>query len=92
MEDNTYLALYAVWKDAKDDAAIGDWPVENMRAMQHLACGCQLADENLGQRPARFVSDAHLARLDRVRASYDPQQRFHSWMGRPALEPEGNRS
>jgi hypothetical protein len=43
----------------------------------------QLADENLGQRPARFVTDAKLARLDEVRASWDPAGRFHSWMGRP---------
>ena len=37
----------------------------------------------LGGRPARFVSDQHLRRLDEVRARYDPEGRFHSWMGRP---------
>ena len=51
--------------------------------MQHLATGCQLADENLGQRPLKFVTEEHLARLDQVRAAYDPEGRFHSWMGRP---------
>jgi hypothetical protein len=54
-----------------------------MRAMERLATGVQLADENLGQRPARFVSDEHLARLDRARAAYDPEGRFLPWMGRP---------
>jgi FAD/FMN-containing dehydrogenase len=83
MEDNSYIALYSVWKEAKDDARFAAWPVEHMRAMAHLASGCQLADENLGQRPARFVTDAHLARLDQVRAARDPENRFHSWMGRP---------
>ena len=83
MEDDIYLALYAVWKDARDDAQFVDWPVERMREMQHLATGCQLADENLGQRPLKFVTDPHLARLDQVRAAYDPEGRFHSWMGRP---------
>jgi FAD/FMN-containing dehydrogenase len=83
MEDDTYLALYSVWKDARDDAQFASWPVENMRAMAHLASGCQLADENLGQRPARFVRDENLARLDRVRAAHDPNGRFQPWMGRP---------
>jgi FAD/FMN-containing dehydrogenase len=82
-EDDVYLALYSVWKDAKDDAAFESWPIENMRAMAHLASGIQLADENLGKRPARFVADANLAKLDRLRAARDPEGRFHPWMGRP---------
>ena len=53
-----------------------------MRAMEHVSTGIQLADENLGRRPARFVSDENLARLDRIRAQYDPEGRFHPWMGR----------
>lgn len=43
----------------------------------------QLADENLGARPARFVSDENLLRLDTIRAQYDPQGMFWEWMGRP---------
>ncbi|PRC47877.1 oxidoreductase, partial [Mycobacterium sp. ITM-2017-0098] len=42
----------------------------------------QLADENLAQRPAPFATADAMARLDRVRAEYDPAVRFHSWMGR----------
>jgi FAD/FMN-containing dehydrogenase len=83
VEDDIYIALYSVWKEAKDDARFSTWPVERMREMQHLATGCQLADENLGQRPARFVADDHLARLDQIRATRDPEQRFYPWMGRP---------
>ena len=83
MEDDIYLALYSVWKNAADDAQFDAWPVERMREMETLASGCQLADENLAQRPARFVSDENLARLDRARATFDPEGRFHAWMGRP---------
>jgi hypothetical protein len=83
MEDDVYLALYAVWKHAKDDARFESWPVDRVREMEHLGTGCQLADENLGQRPARFVSDANLAKLDRLRAVHDADGRFHPWMGRP---------
>jgi hypothetical protein len=82
MEDDIYIALYSVWKRAEDDGAFARWPVDRMREMETLATGCQLADENLGQRPARFVSDANLARLDRARATFDPSGRFQPWMGR----------
>lgn len=82
VEDEIYLALYGVWEHAEDDERYGDWARSNMAAMEHLASGIQLADENLGQRPARFASDENMARLDRARATYDPAGRFHPWMGR----------
>ena len=83
LEDDIYLGLYSAWTNAADDARYASWAVDRVREMAHLASGCQLADENLGQRPARFVSDENLQRLDRIRAMYDPQGRFFSWMGRP---------
>lgn len=82
VEDTTYLAMYGVWQDATLDDARVAWATDHMRAMAPLASGIQLADENLGRRPAKFVSDAHLARLDEIRAAYDPDGRFHPWMGR----------
>ena len=45
------------------------WVADRMREMEHLSSGIQLADENLGERPARFVSDENLARLDEIRAA-----------------------
>jgi FAD/FMN-containing dehydrogenase len=83
VEDETYIALYASWADPADDARYAGWPGERMREMEHLATRIQLADENLGARPARFVSDDNLRRLDEIRSRYDPEGRFHSWMGRP---------
>lgn len=84
MEDDLYLACYAVWKSAADDERHARWPADRMREMERLATGCQLADENLAERPAKFVSDAHLTRLDEIRAARDPEGRFHPWMGRPS--------
>jgi FAD/FMN-containing dehydrogenase len=84
VEDETYIAVYGVWSDPADDERNVRWAEERMRAMEHLATGIQLADENLGRRPARFVTDENLARLDEIRDRYDPSGRFHSWMGRPA--------
>jgi FAD/FMN-containing dehydrogenase len=82
LEDEIYLALYTAWDDPADDEQYGDWARSNMAAMSPLATGISLADENLRRRPARFISDANMARLDTVRSAYDPDGRFHSWMGR----------
>lgn len=83
VEDDTYIALYGVWRDPAEDSANVAWATERMRELEPHASGIQLADENLGNRPARFLSDAHLQRLERLRAKYDPDGRFHSWMGLP---------
>jgi FAD/FMN-containing dehydrogenase len=82
LEEEVYLALYGVWEDPADDERYATWAADNMRNMAHLATGIQLADENLGQRPAPFASDSAMARLDEARATWDPDGRFHPWMGR----------
>jgi FAD/FMN-containing dehydrogenase len=82
VEDKTYIAVYGVWEDPTDDDRYVSWPEERMQAMAHLATGIQLADENLGRRPARFITDDNMARLDDIRERYDPAGRFHPWMGR----------
>jgi FAD/FMN-containing dehydrogenase len=83
IEDDVYIALYASWTSEADDQRYASWPGDRMREMEHLATGIQLADENLGARPARFVTRENMRRLDEIRARYDPDGRFHSWMGRP---------
>jgi FAD/FMN-containing dehydrogenase len=82
LDDRFYLALYGVWKDAKDDEAVSAWVADGLRAMEGFATGLQLADENLGVRPGKFLADAAMARLDALRARQDPDGRFHSYMGR----------
>jgi FAD/FMN-containing dehydrogenase len=79
VEAKHYLALYGEWKKPADDAAYGHWATQNMQSMAHLSAGIQLADENLGRRTARFLSDVHFERIQRIRAHYDPQGLFHSW-------------
>jgi FAD/FMN-containing dehydrogenase len=85
VEDETYIACYAASPGADADRVNVDWSTERMRELEHLSTGIQLADENLGRRAARFVSDENLRRLDRVRAVYDPDGLFHPWMGRPGV-------
>lgn len=81
-EDDTYIALYAVWQDPALDEANVAWATDSMRAMEPLASGIQLADENLGRRTARFAGAEQMRRLAELRARRDPDGRFHEWMGR----------
>lgn len=78
-----YLALYGQWPDERDDERYGGWASEQVRSMEHLSAGIQLADENLGERWDRFATDEAMQRLDRARAHYDPHGFFHQYMGRP---------
>ena len=64
-----------------DDAANIAWVTDRVREMEHLATGIQFVEENLGLRPARFVADEHMARLDEARAARDPDGRLHPWIG-----------
>ncbi|MEO1045919.1 MAG: FAD-binding oxidoreductase [Pseudomonadota bacterium] len=82
LESKHYLAVYGEWKHAEDDHKYEGWATECMEQMQQHALGIQLADENLGNRPARFTRDAKLQRLDALRAKYDPDGLFNAWMGR----------
>lgn len=81
-EARTYLALYCGLRKPEYETQHGNWATQNMRAMEAHSAGIQLADENLARRPARFISDPNMARLDRIRTHYDPEGRFNSWMGR----------
>ncbi|MEM6912574.1 MAG: FAD-dependent oxidoreductase [Pseudomonadota bacterium] len=82
LEANRYLAVYGEWNRPEDDALYNGWATECMTQMQDLSLGSQLADENLGQRPTRFMADANLAKLDALRAIHDPDGLFYDWMGR----------
>jgi FAD/FMN-containing dehydrogenase len=83
MQDDLYIALYAVWEDERDDARHQSWVTDHMRDLEPLASGIQLADENLGARPFRFLSDDNFRRLQAIRSERDPNGVFHSYMGQP---------
>ncbi|MGW2374749.1 FAD-binding oxidoreductase [Kitasatospora sp. NPDC001683] len=83
VEDELYYGLYAAWADRADDPRYTRWVTDHMRAWEPYASGMQLADENLVNRPYRFVTDENLRRLDDIRARWDPDEVFVSWLGRP---------
>ena len=84
MEDDLYIALYSVWQNPAEDQKHQAWVTEHMKKLEPLASGIQLADENLAARPFKFIADKNLARLEALRAKYDPGAMFHSYMAVPA--------
>ena len=81
-EDKIYLALYSCWKDARDTALYGNWALEMMQKMEHLSVGIQLADEGLHRRPAAFMTDDNMKKVQAIRAERDPLGLFFEWHSR----------
>ena len=79
VEDRTYLALYGGWLEPGAGPATTRWARDNVAAMQPLSSGVQFADDP--GRPSRAMSEAACSRLDALRAEYDPDGRFHRWIG-----------
>ena len=75
-----YISAGAIWDDEKDDDRCMAWPGEEMRRFEKYSVGIQLAEENLINRPARFLSDENLDRLEQLRAKHDPTGVFHSYL------------
>jgi FAD/FMN-containing dehydrogenase len=86
VQGKLYLAAFAGWHDPALDERYMAWPVGHMRRMEALSEGIQLADENLLQRPARYLSPEHEQRLERLRARHDPDGRFHSYLAAGGVE------
>lgn len=82
LEARTYLALYGGLRGKAATPADEGWATDHMRALQAYSVGIQLADENLGRRPMPFMAPANLERLDALRTKFDPESRFHPFMGR----------
>ena len=82
LEARTYLALYGGLRGKAATPADESWATDHMRALEAHSLGIQLAYENLGRRPMPFMAPANLARLDALRAKFDPAGRFNPYMGR----------
>ena len=80
VQGDLYLAAFAGWHDPAQDARFVAWPTDHMARMEPLSEGIQLADENLVNRAAVFLSPENESRLEELRAKYDPDGRFHSYL------------
>jgi FAD/FMN-containing dehydrogenase len=80
VQGSLYVAAFGGWTDPRQDAEMLAWPAAQMRRLEPLSRGIQLADENLVARPARFLSDENAERLESLRAQHDPDGLFLSYL------------
>jgi FAD/FMN-containing dehydrogenase len=83
LQADIYFAAYVVWEDETDDEKCRAWLAAQMRHMEPITEGLFLADSDLATRPAKFLSAAHWERLEQLRARYDPDRLFHSYLAAP---------
>jgi len=81
VDADLYLGAYAIWSDPAQDEAMLAWPVEQMHKLKAIATGeAQMNDENMLGHKQRYMSEAASARLEAMRAKYDPEGRFLSFL------------
>ncbi len=80
MEGRYYVALYGVADGDASEDQLTEWTTRHMKEMEHLAKGIQFADENLAVRPANGLAADNAARLEQLRARYDPDGLFKSYL------------
>ena len=87
VEGNVYVATYVIWTDPADDERYREWVHRRIGAIAAAGDGgVYLGDTDFMRRPDRFLSDANFARLQELRAKWDPDGRFCSYLIRPAAE------
>lgn len=81
VDADLYFGAYAIWSDPAQDERMLAWPVEQMHKLASIATGeAQMNDENMIGHKQRYMSEAASARLEIMRAKYDPEGRFLSFL------------
>ncbi|MEV2214174.1 FAD-binding oxidoreductase [Streptomyces sp. NPDC050997] len=75
-----YLSPNAGWTDPTEDLAHERWAHGRLAELQHLSKGLQFSDNNLADRFDHGLSPANSARLEQIRALYDPEGLFRTYM------------
>ena len=76
----SYFSVFAKWEDEADDATYVNWVQDQMTKLDPISEGVFLGDCDLVRRPARFLADANMRRLEEIRAERDPDGLFCSFL------------
>jgi hypothetical protein len=80
VEGNVYIATYAIYADEADDERYRSWVHRRTAEIARHGAGVYLGDTDFTRRQDRFLSDANFRRLAGVRAKWDPDGRFASYL------------
>jgi FAD/FMN-containing dehydrogenase len=81
LEGALCYAFYCAWDDPADDGKYREWTTGLMRGWESHAWGTMLADENLTNRPSRFMHSENLEKLESLRSAWDADNTFVKWLG-----------
>ena len=82
----TFVLCYAIWEEARDDAANRAWHERAMQLLEPFATGHYLGESDIVATPSRArgsFKPANWERLRAVRNGYDPDGLFHGFFPEP---------
>jgi FAD/FMN-containing dehydrogenase len=80
MTGAAYVSPTAVYYDPADDARCAAWVRRIVERIRPVSIGSQVNDENTPANNGPYFSKQAAARLDKLRAKYDPSRRFLSFL------------
>ncbi|MFL6118314.1 FAD-binding oxidoreductase [Actinophytocola sp.] len=75
-----YFSPNSVWTAQEDDLRMELWAHSALDAFAAIDLGTQFSDANPADRPSRGMAAAQAARLEQLRATYDPDGRMMSYL------------
>jgi FAD/FMN-containing dehydrogenase len=80
LQGDVYLSPNAIYYDAADDERCAAWSAGIMDKLKPISNGSQMNDENMPSNKGPYLSREAAARLETMRAKYDPERRFASFL------------
>lgn len=80
VEGNVYIATYAIFADPAKDEHYRSWVHDRIGAIAQRGEGVYVGDTDFTRRPDRFMSEANFKRLEQLRAKWDPDGLFCSYL------------
>lgn len=80
VQGDVYLSPNAIYYDAADDERCAAWSRETIGKLKPIGNGSQMNDENMPVNKGPYLSKEASTRLEAMRAKYDPQRRFVSFL------------
>lgn len=80
VQGEIYISANAVYMDEAEDAKNDAWALDAIRRLHPISVGAQMNDENMALDPQRYLSEEASKRLEELRARYDPEGRFVSFL------------
>lgn len=75
-----YVSVMAITYDPAEDQKCAAWVARLIELLTPIATGAQMNDENIPVNKLPYLSKASSARLESLRAKYDPERRFPSFL------------